>query len=117
MRTKECRPLAKAISGITNTDERRIVKAAVIRLLQSDNPLFDPDVFGKAIEDYRKQKKAPRKRSAKDRFWKGINLLREGRDILLKRATDEQDRDILLSVDDIDRHILYLVRHVWANYK
>jgi len=55
MRTKDCEHLAKAISGITNTDERRLVKAAVIRLLQSDNPLFDPDVFGKHVEDYRKQ--------------------------------------------------------------
>ncbi len=51
MRTKDCEPLAKAISGITNTDERRIVKAAVIRLLQPSNPLFDPDVFGKHVED------------------------------------------------------------------
>ncbi len=51
MRTKDCEPLAKAISGITNTDQRRIVKAAVIRLLQPSNPLFDPDVFGKHVED------------------------------------------------------------------
>lgn len=55
MRTKDCQPLAEALSGITNTDERRTVKAAVIRLLQPDNPLFDPDVFGKTVEDHRKQ--------------------------------------------------------------
>ncbi len=55
MRTKDCEPLAKAISGIINTDERRIVKAAVIRLLQPDNPLFDPDVFAKHVEDLHKE--------------------------------------------------------------
>ena len=55
MRTKDCEPLAKAISGITDTDQRRIAKAAVIRLLQPDNPLFDPDVIGKHVEDLHKE--------------------------------------------------------------
>lgn len=55
MRTKDCQSLAEAISGITNPDERRTVKAAVIRLLQPDNPLFDSDVFGKHVEDFHKE--------------------------------------------------------------
>ena len=114
MRTKDCEPLAEALSRITNTDQRRIAKAAVIRLLQPDNPLFDPDVFGKIVERNRKKVKST---STKDKLWKGINLLREGRDLLQKTATPIGDGEILKSVDDLDAEILYLVRHVWANYR
>ena len=114
MRTKDCEPLAKAISGITNTDQRRIVKAAVIRLLQSGNPLFDPDVFGKHVEDHRKKEKST---STKDKLWKGIGLLSKGRDLLQKIATPIGDGEILKSVDDLDDEIGFLSRYVWNKYR
>ena len=114
MRTKECGPLAKAISGITNTDQRRIAKAAVIRLLQSGNPLFDPDVFGKMVERHRKKAKPT---STKDELWKGIGLLSKGRNLLQKIATPIGDGEILKSVDDLDNEIGFLTRYVWNRYR
>lgn len=54
--------------------------------------------------------------STKDKLWKGINLLREGRDLLQKTATPKGDSFILQCVDVLDAEILYLVRYVWANY-
>jgi len=114
MRTKDAQPLAKAISVITNTDERRTVKAAIIRFFQADNPLFDPHVFGKHVEDYHKQAPAA---STKNKLWKGINLLREGRDLLQNTATPKGDSFILQSVDSLDAEIGYLVRHVWNKYR
>ena len=114
MRTKDCEPLAKAISGITNTDQRRIVKAAVIRLLQSGNPLFDPDVFGKIVERHRKKVKST---STKDKLWTGIGLLTKGRDLLQKIATPIGDGEILKSVDDLDDEIGFLSRYVWNRYR
>lgn len=114
MRTKDCEPLAKAISGITNTDQRRIAKAAVIRLLQPNNPLFDPDVFGKLVEDHRKKVKS---RSTKNKLWEGIGLLTKGRDLLQKIATPIGDGEILKSVDDLDGEIGFLTRYVWNRYR
>lgn len=114
MRTKDCEPLAKAISGITDADQRKIAKAAVIRLLQPNNPLFDPDVFGKHVEDHRKKVKPG---NTKDELWKGIDLLRAGRDLLQKIATPIGDGEIIKSVDDLDGEISFLVRYVWNRYK
>ncbi len=55
--------------------------------------------------------------STKDKLWKGINLLREGRDLLQKTATHEPDKVILDAVDRLDAEIGYLVRYVWNKYR
>ncbi|MBA7607024.1 hypothetical protein ES703_14176 [subsurface metagenome] len=54
--------------------------------------------------------------STKDELWKGINLLRKGRDLLQKIATPIGDGEILKSVDDLDDEIGFLVRYVWNRY-
>jgi len=55
MKSRDFKALAKATSVITNIDERRITKAAIIRFCESHFPLFDPDVFGKHVEDFHKE--------------------------------------------------------------
>lgn len=55
MKPRDFKALAKATSVITNIDERRITKAAIIRFCEAHFPLFDPDVFGKHVEDFHKE--------------------------------------------------------------
>ncbi|MBA7607025.1 hypothetical protein ES703_14177 [subsurface metagenome] len=94
MRTKDCEPLAKAISGITNTFQRRIVKAAAIRLLQPSNPLFDPDVFGKHVEDFHKE--------AESEHFKMVSL------------ADGNDQHLLLAINAKDAALEALESLAWG---
>lgn len=55
MKARDFKALAKATSVITNIDERRIAKAAIIRFCEAHFPLFDPDVFGKHVEDFHQE--------------------------------------------------------------
>jgi len=55
MKARDFKALAKATSVITNIDERRIAKAAIIRFCEAHFPLFDPAVFGKHVEDFHQE--------------------------------------------------------------
>lgn len=82
MRPRDFKALAKATSAITDIDERRITKAAIIRFCEAHFPLFDPDVFGKHVEDLHKEAETSR--------FKMVNLS-DGNEQHLLLATNAKD--------------------------